>query len=342
MSFTLPEESVIVDGLYRLNCEIFGYEDVRTFLITNTPDKRVADRFISWCIQLRVIPGQRQKWGTALYLKAQSYFELCDRELKKRPRDPLFLIPTEFDTLIRTDIAETRRWFHSICLDCGLSPSEVDDDDFDLRLQRIYAIQTLASPDSKYTVGLVRVGSVCLAMACTFCKHAGIGLDFGEAIAYHMTCVVSSLIPARRLLDDRQRFVAHFEASDQAMRQLRPDLFGKLVTGTLGFGMKWEMTLFAGSHSGVEILNLWDQIFGRLERLPEFIQAVTIAHVIQLQVEEIDGVVDAKETQRWDLGVLIGDATRILTHERSCREAFCAFMCPWLKQYHGFQVRKDW
>jgi hypothetical protein len=341
MNFDLPEESAIVDGLYRLNCEIFSYEDVRLFLLTNIPEKRVADRFISWCIQLRLIPSVRQKWGTALYLKAQDYFNLCRRELTKRPLDPLYLIPTEFDTIIRTDIAETKHWFHDIVRDCGLDGREIDDD-FDLRLQRIYAIQTLASPDSKYTVGLVRVGSVCLAMAAAFCRHAGLHPDFGEAISYHMTNVISSVIPARRLLDSHQRFVAHFAASDQAMRLLRPELFAKLPSGTLSFGMKWEMTLFGASHSGVIILNMWDQIFGRFESLPEFVQGLTIAHIIQLEIEEVDGVVDIKEGQKWDALKIIEDATRILTHERSCGQAFCAFACPLLKKYHGFQVKRDW
>lgn len=161
----------------RLNCEIFSYEDVRNFRITNTADKRVADRFIAWCVQLRIIPLVRQKWGTALYLKAKDYFDLCRRELSKRPLDPLSLIPTEFDTLIRTDIAETKGWFHQIAEDCGISSRELNDD-FDLRLQRICAIQTLSTTDSKYTVGLVMIGSVCLAMSCAFCKHAGLSSDF--------------------------------------------------------------------------------------------------------------------------------------------------------------------
>jgi hypothetical protein len=165
-------------------------------------------------------------------------------------------------------------------------------------------------------------------MAAAFCKHAGLKADFGEAISYHMTNVISSFIPARRLLDHHERFVEHFKASDQAMRILRPDLFSKLPSGTLSFGMKWEMSLFAVPHSGVTILNIWDQIFGRVERLPEFVQALTIAHVIQLQIEVVDDHVDAKEGQKWDALNIVEDATRILTHERSCREAFCVFACP--------------
>jgi hypothetical protein len=341
MDFVLPDEADIVDGIYRLSCEIFSYEDVRSFLITNIPEKRVVDRFISWCVQLRIIPGQRQKWGTFLYTKAKDYFDLCRRELAKRPHDPLFLIPTEFDAIIRADIAETKRWFHQISRDCGLSDADITDA-FDLRLQRIYAIQTLASPDSKYTAGLVRIGSVCLAMATAFSKHAGLPIDFAEAISYHMTCSVSSLVPARRLLDNQARFVAHFEASNQAMRLLRPDLWRQMPTGTLGFGMRWEMFLFADAHAGVETLNIWDQIFGRLESLPEFVQALTFAHIRQLQLEAVDGAVEIKQTQRWDTVALIEEATRVLTHERSCKEEFCASVCPWLKQFHGYQVRREW
>jgi hypothetical protein len=292
-------------------------------------------------VQLRIIPAQRQKWGTFLYTKAEGYFALCRDELARRPHDPLFLIPTEFDALIRADIAETRGWFHGIARDCGVDPAELTDA-FDLRLQRIYAVQTLAVPDARYTAGLARIGSVCLAMAAAFCRHARLPVDFGEAVAYHMACAVASLIPARRLLDSHARFVAHFEASNQAMRLLRPDLWRAIPAGSLAFGMRWEMFLFSDAHAGVEILNIWDQIFGRLETLPEFVQALTFAHIRQLQVETVDGVAELKAAQRWDTVALIQEATRVLTHERSCTEAFCAFACPWLKQFHGYQVRRDW
>jgi hypothetical protein len=340
----LVEEAAIVHGLYSLNCEMFNGEDVRTFLITNVPEKKVVDRFIAWGAQLRILPISRQKWGTALHLMSKNYIDQCGKNFAKHPDDPLLCIPTEFDVIIRHDLQDTNTWFHQICRECGIPDADLTSA-FDRRLARIYAALTLDQQDSRYTAGLVRIGCVCLAMTTVFSRCARLPFDFGESIAFYFTRSVLSLIPARRLPLDAKKPVAHFENIDQAIRTVRPVVFDVMVankTGSIAFGMTFEMFLFATEHLGVAILNIWDQIFARLESLPEFVQALTIAHVMQMQIEEKDGRRKIKEKQRWDVERLIADACRILTHERSCRESFCLYFCPFLKMFHGYEVFHDW
>jgi hypothetical protein len=182
-------------------------------------------------------------------------------------------------------------------------------------------------------------------MTAVFCGCARLPLDFGESVAFYYTRAILSLIPARRMLADPKRPVAHFEGIDQAIRSIRPDIFEVMVagrTGSIAFAMTFEMFLFATLHIGVAVLNIWDQIFARLESLPEFVQALTIAHVMQMQIEERNGQKRIKDKQLWDVERIITDACRVLTHERSCRESFCLYSFPFLKRFHGYEVLHDW
>ena len=345
MEFKLADEPTIIDGLCNLNCEIYRPEDVRSFLITNTLNKKVADRFVSWLIQLRILTIRRSQWGTDLYKMNENYFERCTHYFSRKPQDPLATISMQFESAIRPDLEELSPWLKSFLVDAGLTRTEAAR--FDLRVARMYALLASEAQGFSYTKGLLRMGCVCIAMTAGFAKCAKLPFDFAEATAYYLTKNVISIIPMRRMIDDRKRLMEHFDNIDQMIRCLAPETYERLRlsgSGSFYFGLRYEMFFYAQEHSAVAVMNIWDQIFGRLEQLTEFIQCLTVAHAMQVRIP--DGCKDATAavlaTEKWDLTKLIDDARMILTHQRSCGESFCLYFCPKLSRFHGYEIKTEW
>lgn len=341
MSFDTPPEEIIIEGLRTLDCTIFNYTDVQTFLQDNIPDKKVADRFISWLVGLRIIHHRRQTWGTDLYNIAQDYFGKCKTYFAKAPKDPLSALSVNFENILRPDIENNIPWFEKFM--SGLRISRGFLDYACLRLSRIFSVLLLDNKDFSYTQNLYVIGCVCLAMTSTFSDNARLNSDFAEAIAYYLTRQIISLIPILRLLDKHDKLAEHFIEVDSIISNVAPEQAQSILankSSSIQFGIRYEILLFAKeNHTAVEIFNIWDQIFGHLTQL-EFIKCLTAAHIKQIKIppgpQNINEIIN--NWKNWDTVKIIKDALEIMEHKRSCRETFCQYFCPKLTQFTGYQV----
>lgn len=274
-----------------------------------------------------------------------NYYYRASRYFSKSPKEPLATVSMNFENMITPDIEETDEWFMGLLKDIGMMKHEMTN--FRLRVTRIFAMLINESQSFAYTKGIIRIGCVCITMAAGFAKAAKLPFDFAEAIAYYLTKNIISLIPARRLLDNKEKLISHFENEDQMIRGTSPETYKRMQAGgcsACNFSLRYEVFLFAQEHHAVAIMNIWDQIFGRLEQLTEIIQCLTVAHIMQVEIPE--GCKTATDvvlnTRKWDLEKLISDARQILTHQRSCKQSMCLFFCPKLKSFHGYEVKSEW
>jgi hypothetical protein len=276
----------------------------------------------------------------------EQYWKCAVENFLKHPEDPLRAVSAELESLIRADIDELRYWFRSeICED--FCRSEADFAKFELRLARIYAMVIMEASTLSYTRGLLRIGCICISMSMGFSDPAKLSDDFAEAIAFYLTKNIISIIPVRRLIDNRAKLINHFNILDQMIRKEAPEVFKLLQEsnqGAVGFALQFEMFLYSDNHSPFAVMDIWDQIFARWEELSGIVQCLTVAHVKQVKIPEgctnLCAVIIANK--QWDLVRLVNDAVAILAHKRSCGEECCLYFCPKLTAFHGYEAEDEW
>lgn len=342
MDFQLHEEGAIIDAVHSLGCDIFDYEDVHKLMLSTNLEKPVSSRFIAWLINLKVVPVRRQEWGKSIYEKVDKYYQHCRHYFSKKPKDPLATINFDIEEALRADMEKSNVWFKDIMKQIDI-PAKYLDDPF-LRVSRIYSVLSNEMRDFSYTQGLDKIGYVCLAFTSKFAHLGKLSADFAEAVAYYLTGQILSIIPARHLINNHQALVEYFEEEDQVLRTVSPDHFEALQkhkSSSLYYGLRFEMCLFANQHNILEIFLLWDQIIARFEQLTEFVQCLSIAHVMQIQLPPTYQNIaeEFASYKRWDTQKIIIDATKILTHTRTLKQSCCLYFCPKLKQYHGYEIK---
>lgn len=344
MNFDLPPEEKIVEGLRLLDCTIFCYNDVAKFLAENIPEKKVADRFISWLIALRVLHQRRQTWGTTLFQITDNYFDRCRQVFIKNPQDPLSAVPMHIESVIRKDVEQAVPRLEQLFKDVQMSKKFLNAPN--LRLCRIFALLVHESKEVSYTQNFYHLGCVCLVMSSYFSDLAKLSADFAEAISYYLVRSIISIIPLTRIKDSNEKLYSHFEELDQVISNVAPEQFKVMSangTGSITFGIRYEILLFATeNHNIIDILDIWDQIFARLARL-EFIECLTAAHVMQVKIPP-----DAKNAsdlianwKNWDVVQIIKDAVLILEHNRSFGQSCCLYFCPKFKKFQGYEVKSQ-
>lgn len=344
MNFDLPPEEKIVEGLRMLDCTIFCYNDVAKFLSENIQEKKVADRFISWLVALRVLHQRRQSWGTTLYNICDNYFDRCKQVFSKKPQDPLAAVPMNIESVIRKDVENAVPWLEQLFKDVQMSKKFLNGPN--LRLSRIFALLVHESKEISYTQNFYHLGCVCLVMTSVFSDLAKLSADFAEAVSFYLVRSIISFIPLVRIKDSNEKLLSHYEELDQVIANVAPEQYKVMAANkvsSITFSIRYEILLFATeNHNIIDILNIWDQIFSRLARL-EFIECLAAAHVMQVRIpSDASNVSDLiSNWKNWDVIQLIKDAVIILEHNRSFGQSCCLYFCPRFKSFAGYEVKSQ-
>lgn len=344
MNFDLPPEYIIVEGLRKLDCTIFCYNDVAKFLSENIQNKKVADRFISWLVALRILHQRRQSWGTTLYQICDNYFDRCRQVFSKKPQDPLSVVPMNIESVIRKDVESGVPWLEQLFKDVDMSKKFLNAPN--LRMCRMFALLVHESKDVSYTQNFYHLGCVCLLMTSVFSEKAKLSADFAEAISFYLVRSIISIIPLMRIKDTKEKLLSHFEELDQVIYNVAPEQYKVMVANkvsSISFSIRYEILLFATeNHHIIDILNIWDQIFARLARL-EFIECLSAAHVMQVRVQPEEKNINdlISNWKNWDVVQLIQDAVSILEHNRSFGQSCCMYFCPKFKSLSGYEVKSQ-
>ena len=339
MDFILPEENELIDAIYSLGCDIFEYNDSRLFLLDNIKEKKIINRLISYLICLKIIPSQRNKWGTYLYKNINHYFQRVRFYFDKNPLEPLQSLPIKYESLLKNDLVRTIRWFEKIALEIGIKESFISEGLF--RISRIFSIIILENPDISYTQGFDRFGCIFFALTSLFCQLTNLSLEVAESLTYYLTFSLLSILPMRSLLDNPLEVHEHFKKLDNILlnySNIHHSWLHKNNSEIIFFGVRWELLLFSDEHNINDIFLIWDQILGRLESLNEIIISFSISHLIQFSTKINENINEyILHNKEWDILKIINDMKKILFYKRGFKEEFCFICCPCLPKYHGFE-----
>ena len=248
------------------------------------------------------------------------------------------------ESVIRKDVENAIPWLEQLFKDCQMSKKILNAPT--LRLSRIFALMVHESKEISYTQNFYHIGCVCLVMTSVFSELAKLSADFAEAISFYLVRSIISIIPLVRIKDSNQKLLSHFEELDQVISNVAPEQYkvmNSTNTGSISFGIRYEILLFATeNHNIIDILDMWDQIFGRLARL-EFIECLTAAHVMQVRIPpDTKNVGDfISNWKNWNVVQLIKDAAVILEHNRSFCQSCCMYFCPRFKSFSGYEVKSQ-
>ena len=344
MKFVTPTEYDIIECCRLGGCDIFNYDDARSFLLTDKEGKGITNRFISYLICLKIIPPMRQRWALGLIKAIDIYYDHAQRYFDSDDSDPLDIVPLKQEQVMRSDFPRTMSWFNSFAKDLEIDLKKFND--AEKRLSRIFAVMSKEHPDLPYTQGYDRYALAMLALGAVFCNNNSQSYDIAEALAYHLTTNILSILPMAKLLDKQSELAAHFDKLDKIFMNYDREQFLRVKRGggsLILFGVKWEIVLFADNHSIDDTFRLWDQIFGRLECYQDVITAITIAHICQVQIPpNCQNVLECvAHFDKWDVSALIKTANELLTHHRTFGQICCEYCCPKITTLHGYSVSPE-
>lgn len=342
--FEIPSEMEIVDCFCNVNCEIFTYEDVHNFLINNAPNKAITDRFISWCVSFKLIPFMRQRWGTTFYKAVTQYSDKIHSYFGEKMDDPLSTISMNLENAIKPEMEKAKEWFKKgedeLCLrkNFVVNPKT--------RISRIYALLVNETRNFEYTDGTYVFGAMFLLVSSIYAELVGLKADFAGAIAYYLTRALLSLLPAKRLMNSHQKLTNHFENVIQMLKCYGKEHYNFFIQHNVNLfklGMNFELFLYTKQHYLIELMNLWDQIFARIEFFSPFVQCLTIAHLTQIKIrEDINDINEYIDNYKdFNTAKIINDSISMLNHKRSIIETTCFYLCPKLNKYHGYEPLND-
>ena len=344
MSFSVPSSSELLSALSSQKITVSNMESARIFLQDKSRDKNPGNRIISWLIVFRIIKGDSDGLCDELASLGSAYKESISEHFSSNPDDPLSLVNQDFSNWLRKDLSRIVSWFNIIKKDVGITDDDVPD--VLNRLHRIYAKIVLEVSNVSYMQGLDRYGTVCLLAAVTFTKAAGLPLDFAEALGFYLTKSALTSVPFLKTFQDQSAIKEHFDKVDEIISYVAPNKYRIMIhdgSSTRFFGSRWEMLLFADEHSGDEILYLWDQIFGRLEKIAIFVQCLTIAHMLQIDIEHDCLSVNATvlHWRDWNMRKLITESLNLMNHRKTSSQKYCTRSCPCCHSLHGYEVLAD-
>ena len=198
----------------------------------------------------------------------------------------------------------------------------------------------------EYLKGSIKYGMVFLMLCAVFVKLSKLSMDFAEAVTYYMTRAFLMLVPSQRILKNQKRLINHCELIDQMIITEAKDLWlemKKRNISSFDFTLKMEVGMFANQHSAIGIMDIWDQVLARLPQISEMSQCLLISHLKQIKIS--DNIKDLPKYivnyDKWNFIQIIDDAVKKINHFRSCKETFCLYFCPKLKQFHGYELTNE-
>lgn len=340
LSFWEPSEDVIIDGFLNTGCDIYKYDDVRSFMLTDKKGKSISNRVISFCISLRLVFHERSKWVRGFIPRINKYSENLSLYVKDNS-DPLKKAPFDTAEAVLEEVNKCEEWYKRLAQQAGVQELTFNDAKF--RVLRILAVMLLNDPHIPYCRGLERITFVFIILLAKFCFEGNVPLDFGEAVTYHLQVAMLSILPGHIFMK-KDDLTKYYIEMDKTLYNYNPTIYEKIKNiGLIHIGVKWESCLYSMQHNIEDIFRIWEQIWGRWEELECIIKAMTLAHLTYFKIpdnpDKLLSMVDTYE--EWDTTLIIEEALKLLRHQRSLGQACCEYFCPHLRKYHGYKVGAD-
>jgi hypothetical protein len=209
--------------------------------------------------------------------------------------------------MIDIDIPRSAGWFCNLATAVGLPEPYFADS---VALARDILSAIASEPSFVYYQGYDRYVFISCLAAMQFAASHGLERFVGEALAFSIARAVIKISNLSQYL--RPDSARLFESFERQARPLRPDIYVHLDQQGLGamyYAHRWKLLWFADEHAADGILIIWDNILARLGDLPEYLDALALAHLKQVVVPPGKMVLEAVQRfTDWNVEAVIRDA----------------------------------
>lgn len=297
-----------------------NFEEVQKVLLQQDFNKHNGIRFLCWMIRTNLIKSLRSSWIESFSSLYKDYSAKAEIYFSNPNLNPLDSIPARVAHVVRSDITRTKSWFMKCASQIGLQPNNIEDSD--KRAERIISLIQNDSKKFNYTQGHDRFVWISLLLGLFFSSNGGLNNNFAEAMGYHLSKALISMIKISKYIENYERIEKHFAKVDKLLALKKPNIAHILRccgNSSIHFAMKWELTWFAEEYQANELMFLWDQIIARLEDLDEFMRCLVVAHVSQVPIphNKDEMAICIQKNKKWDVIRAINDAINYIYTDES-------------------------
>jgi hypothetical protein len=200
-------------------------------------------------------------------------------------RSTLPRLPESDARLVHLDTVRSEGWFRGLAAQAQIDVSGIDPLATALRIFEFLH----AHGGLPYFQGCDRFAWVCLivALQCTA------DISSLEAIASFLTEATVRASNLHGFLADTTGLLSRFAEVDREVEALSPEVSGGLARfghTAADYAVRWAIMWFADEHPLDGILEVWDNIISRFDRVQdlEYLWSLTLAHVVEVRVP-VDG-----------------------------------------------------
>ena len=284
--------------------DIKSFMDARRFLLTDSANKNIADRLISYLVCLKITKLPPKLFPNDFIFIIESYMQYKSFYFSQEMEDPLSIIKTKSAKTMATDFTRTVTLFDSIAKE-----NEIEKICCEKSIQsisRIFAILSKEHPDRFYMQGFDRFAFIYYALSLLFCQNYNLSNNFAEAITYHLLFHTLIILPMSKLIVNQPELSNHFDYLTKILMNYDRSKYNLLTSKNLSlllFGVRYEALLFIDEHNLDDGLRIWDQIFARLENLDDVIGSFTLAHVHNIKItgKYSNPIEEIQHYKNWDI-----------------------------------------
>ena len=308
-SESVPIEVVTTETLSKLSVKDLPHS--LQYLEKLDFEKPASSRMLSWMVQFKLLPEKAGEWAPKLTSLVKSYNALVEKHCSGYSLDK---IKESLPAIIPRDLGRSKVLFDRIFE--GLELDKKFFDDSDLRIHRIFLVIQATAEGFEYLQGFDRFIYIMAAVATAFCAKVGLSSSYCEAFTFHMTkYALTKLAWSKLVFDQTEANDIYFEIMEILRRaypataaalnsqQLRPEMFA----------LNWLLLLFAEQHPIDELLLVWDLIFRNIGDYHEYVLALLVAHLNQIQIglNTTDTMQRLMKTNSFDMTRLVKDVEKI-------------------------------
>ena len=279
-------------------------QDVESFLKEIDFNKNPTIRIISWCIQLEIISSDFTKCFDELEQLNLQYQELIKQKIPENTQYLTLLKHSEADTL-HHDIERTILWYEFLAKSQNFEIIDLEKVHF--RAGRILSLLSLEAGFG-YTQGYDRYVFITFLESQILCQNNNICDDFAEALSYFLSQKLLSIAKCHRFLDDLNTAQTFFKHYDELAELYTPNIQHELTElhqGSLFYALRWLIVLFADEFTFKEILVVWDNIILNHKKFDEYMEALFLSRMLQIEAKGDKNLMPAERIQRFkDLDIV--------------------------------------
>ena len=274
--------------------------------------KSESSRMVAWMVRFKILPEKAGEWAAILTKLVKDYNDLIERHCSGYSLDKIKeLLPA----IIPRDLGRSKFLFQRIFNELDIDSKFFDDDD--LRIHRIFFMIQSTEKQFEYLQGYDRFVYIMAAVSSAFCLSIGLDASYCEAFTFYLARhALTKLTWAVLVLNQSEASDITFEIAEM-LRKSYPATAAALNSQQLRidmFALNWLLLLFVEQHPIDELLLVWDLIFRNIDHYHEYVLAMFVAHLNQVQIglNATDTIQRLTKTNSFDLARLVKDIEKVM------------------------------